>query len=369
MTKITGIEVYPLLAKFKKPFSFSGITRVSSNNIILKIMTDEGVYGIGEACPVPGMSGETAPGICAVLKTFFEPLLLGQNPLDLAILTQKIEKCVGGNVVAKAGVNIALYDLAGKLLNVPCYALLGGKFRDEVEINGSVGMGTAAEMLATCEEQMAESGCRYLKLYCGKDPVEKDIPKLKEIIQGVGERARCFLDVNQQWSVKTAIKAIRELEECNLLYVEQPTPKWDLAGMRQVCEAVTTPIAADEAVFSLTDITLLGLNRACDIITIYALKPGGILRGHDAITLAGGFGMDCFIGSYLELGVGTAAGVHLSAAIPNLRYPCYMFGPLKYQHDVLQQPLEIKEGKVKVPQGPGLGVELDEAMLKLMRAE
>ena len=136
-----------------------------------------------------------------------------------------------------------------------------------------------------------------------------------------------------------------------------------------VTESVTTPIAADEAVFSMQDISLLALNRAVDIIAIYALKPGGILRGHDAITLSTAMGMDCFIGSYLELGVGTAAGTHLSAAIPNLKYPCYMFGPLKYEHDVLQEPLKIKDGKIEVPNGPGLGIELDEEMLKRMRAE
>ena len=370
MAKITGIEVFPLLAKFKKPFSFSGVTRVSSNNVILKINTDEGVYGVGEACPVPAMSGETNIGICAVIKNYFEPLLKGQDPLDLAILTQKVEKCVGSNVVAKAGINIALYDLAGKLLNVPVYQLLGGKYRSEIPINGSVGLGTAEQMLETCEEQMEVAGCKYLKLYAGKEPIETDIPKLKKIIRGVGDRAQCFLDINQQWTPKTAIKAIRSLEEdVPLLYVEQPTAKWDYEGMRFVRENVVTPIAADESVFSLSDITNLARNQACDVITIYALKPGGILRGHQAITMSENLGMDCFIGSYLELGVGTAAGIHLSAAIPKLRYPCYMFGPLKYQYDVLKQDLDIKNGMVKVPEGPGLGIELDMEKLELMKYE
>jgi len=121
MAKITGIKVFPLLAKFKQPFSFSGITRVSSKNIIIKVTTDEGIYGVGEACPVPGMSGETDVSICAVIKDFFTPLLMGQNPIEVALLSSKIEKALGGNVVAKAGINIALYDLAGKLL------LLGAK--------------------------------------------------------------------------------------------------------------------------------------------------------------------------------------------------------------------------------------------------
>lgn len=369
MAKITGIEIYPLLAKFKEQFNFSGIARVSSNNIIIKVATDEGVYGWGEACPVPGMSGETAVSICSVIRDFFTPLLLGKNPLQLAVITTAIEKCIGSNVVAKAGINIALYDLAGKLLNVPVHMLLGGKYRDEVEINGSVGIGSAEEMLRTCEKQIEEAGLRYLKLYCGKDEIDRDVQKLKKIICGLNGKARVFLDVNQQWTPKDAIRAIRAMEEENLLYVEQPTPRWDLSGMRLVKESVTTPIAADEAVFSLHDISLLGLNRAVDIIAIYALKPGGILRGHDAITLSGAMGFDCFIGSYLELGVGTAAGVHLAASIPNLRYPCYMFGPLKYQQDVLQEPLYIADGKIKVPNGPGLGVEVDEAKLRDMAIE
>lgn len=364
MSKITNIEIFPLLAKFKKPFSFSGITRVSSNNIIIKIHTDEGIYGVGEACPVPGMSGETDISICHVIKKFFAPLLAGKNPLDFATLTTACEKALGGNVVAKAAINIALYDLAGKLLNLPIYTLLGGKFRDSIEINGSVGMGTAEEMIDISEEQMATFGVKYLKLYCGKEEMSQDVAKLKKVIKAIGNRARVFLDVNQQWSVKTAIKAIKMLEEENLLYVEQPTPKWDYEGMRLVKESVTTPIAADEAVFSVTDVGQLAAARAVDIIAIYILKPGGILRGHDAITVANAFALDCFIGSYLELGVGTAAGAHLAASIPNLNYPCYMFGPLKYEHDILKEPLKIADGKIEVPQGPGLGIELDEDMLK-----
>ncbi len=366
MVKIVDIEIFPLEAKFKKPFSFSGITRISSNNIIIKIHTDEGIYGLGEACPVPGMSGETDISICHTIEKFFKPLLLGKNPLEFATLTSACEKALGGNVVAKAGINIALYDLAGKLLNVPVYTLLGGKYRDKIEINGSVGMGTADEMLATAEEQMNEAGVKYLKLYCGKEEMAQDVAKLKKVIKAIGSRARVFLDVNQQWSVKTAIKAIKMLEEENLLYVEQPTPKWDYEGMRLVKESVTTPIAADEAVFSVTDVAQLAAAKAVDIITIYVLKPGGILRGHDAITVSNAFALDCFIGSYLELGVGTAAGAHLAASIPNLKYPCYMFGPLKYEHDVLQEPLKIGNGVIEVPQGPGLGIEIDEALLKKM---
>jgi len=369
MTKITKIEIFSLVAKFKKPFSFSGITRTSSKNIIIKINTDEGVYGIGEACPVPGMSGETSASICSVIREFIAPLLSGADPLQISVLTSKIDKAVGGNVVAKAGINIALYDLAGKLLGVPVYTLLGGKFRDYVDINGSVGLGTADEMTATAEEQMEEAGVRYIKLYCGRDDVDKDVKKLKEIIRRIGGRARVFLDVNQQWTPKAAIQAIRALEEENLLYVEQPTPKWDYAGMRQVCEAVETPIAADEAVVYTTDITNLALHRAADIITIYALKPGGVKKGYESIMLSAALGMECFIGSYLELGVGTAAGIHLSAAIPSLKYPCYMFGPLKYEFDVLKEDLEIKDGRVKVPDGPGLGIDIDEDRLRLMMVE
>ena len=371
MNKITGIEVYPLLAKFKKPFSFSGgITRISSKNIIIKITTSDGVTGIGEACPVPGMSGETDVSICKVIKQYFEPALIGKNPLDFAVLTNQLEKLLGGNVVAKAGINIALYDLVGKMLNVPIYTLLGGKFRDYIDINGSVGMGTAAEMLATSEEQMAESGAHYLKLYCGRDNINKDVKKLKEIIKGIDGRAEVFLDVNQQWSTKEAIRAIRMLEEdVEILLVEQPTPKWDLEGLRLVTESVNTPIAADEAVFSIQDISLLALNRSVDLITVYAQKPGGILRGHEAIKLSNAMGLDCFMGSYIELGVGTSATAHLAASIPVLKYPCYMYGQFKYQQDVLAEPFDIKDGKFKVPDGPGLGIELDEEKLDFMKAK
>ncbi|HZK26089.1 MAG: hypothetical protein GX834_04410 [Clostridiaceae bacterium] len=371
MNKITGIEVYPLQAKFKKPFSFSGgITRVSSNNIIIKITTSEGIVGIGEACPVPGMSGETDVSICKVIKQYFEPALIGKDPLDFAVLTHQLEKLVGKNVVAKAGVNIALYDLVGKMLNVPIYTLLGGKFRDYIDINGSVGMGTAAEMIATAEEQMAESGVKYLKLYCGRDDIDTDVKKLKEIVKGIGGRAEVFLDVNQQWTTKEAIRAIRMLEEdINIVLIEQPTPSWDLEGLRFVTESVNTPIAADEAVFSIQDISLLALNRACDLITVYAQKPGGILRGHEAIKLSNAMGLDCFMGSYIELGIGTAATAHLAASIPVLKYPCYMYGQFKYEHDVIQEPFDIKNGKFKVPDGPGLGVELDEEKLEYMKAE
>lgn len=366
MTKITGVEVFPLAAHFKKPFSFSGITRTCSKNVIIKINTNEGVYGIGESCPVPGMSGETSVSICSVIRDYLGPVLVDADPHEIASLTNTMEKAINGNIVAKAGINIALYDLLGKLLGVPVYTLLGGKFRTHVEINGSVGIGSTAEMIATGEDQIREAGVRYLKLYCGCDEVDKDVEKLKEVVRGIGGTARVFLDVNQQWSAKEAIRAIRALEGENIFYVEQPTSKWDFGGMRFVRESVTTPIAADEAVFSMSDVVRLGVERAADAVAIYAMKPGGVKKGFESVVLSNNLGMDCFVGSYLELGVATAAGAHLAAAIPSLKYPCYLFGPLKYEHDVLKEDLEIKNGQIKVPDAPGLGIELDEEKIHRM---
>jgi muconate cycloisomerase len=364
MAIIQKIETFPLLAEFSKPFSFSGITRSASRNIIIKINTSEGIYGIGESCPVPGMSGETDVSIVKVIKEYFEPILIGSDPMNINALTKRIEKAIFGNIIAKAGINIALYDLVGKIMNVSISNLLGGSYREYVDINGSVGIGTTKEMINTAIGQIEECGVQYLKLYCGKDDVDKDIKKIKEISKEIHGKAELFIDVNQQWKTKEAIYAIRSLESEKLLFIEQPTPKCDIKGMADVCRSVNTPIAADEAVFSTNDVFMLAESRAADIITIYASKPGGIKKAVEAIMLSEAIGLDCFIGSYLELGVGTAAATHLSSLIPNLKYPCYLYGPKKYKIDILKEPLEIQEGKIKVPNGPGLGVDLDEELIK-----
>lgn len=364
--KIVDIITIPLEAKFRIPSKFALGTRTQSFNVLVKIISDEGIIGVGEACPFPVYSSETGKSIVEAIENYLKPALIGKDFRHIASLNNIMDKVLSGNNFAKSAVDIALYDLVGKYLNVPVHMLLGGKFRDKIEVNSSVAIGSPEEMTQKCIE-MVDRGFKYIKLYAGRDSLKDDIARLEAIREKIGYKAQIYLDINQQWSVSDALKSINELQKFDILFVEQPVPKWDLMGLKEVKDRSPIPIAADESVDTVQSVFQIASGRYVDIVNLYVQKTGGIYRTHQAISLLEATDTQCFMGSLLELGIATAAAVHLACSIKNLRLPCYLAGPERYLQDIIKPPLHISDGYIEVPTGPGLGVSLDDDIVDAMR--
>jgi muconate cycloisomerase len=368
--KITRIEAIPICVPLKK-----GLTAKTAHGehavlpyVLVKVHTDEGIVGLGEATISGLWSGETQAGTVAAIRDYITPQLLEKNPLDLTASRRAMDFIIKLNPFTKAAVEMALWDIAGKATNLPVYQLLGGKVRDRVRIKLVVWARDVAGSRAMAEGHL-KLGVSCVKVKVGLDP-ETDIARVRAVREVAGPNIPVTIDANCGWTIQQARYCLRTLADVNLLLAEQPIPAGDPAALAELRRDTPAPIMADESVFTLQDAWLLTSHRAADILSVYPGKHGGIAATAEIIAVAKAAGLRCTIGSNLELGIGTAAMLHIAAAFPEVdtdSFPADTIGPFYHDHDLITQPLDLGPPYAKVPDGPGLGVVLDEEQLKRWR--
>ncbi|MDW8339687.1 MAG: mandelate racemase/muconate lactonizing enzyme family protein, partial [Thermoleophilia bacterium] len=328
--RITKVEATTCRVPVAAPLVWAGGTRQSASGIVIRIETSEGLVGIGE-CP-----GPTLPTVRTIVEEELTQFLLGEDPLRIDWLLHRMEEFARNwsriAAYAISGIEMALLDLKGKALGVGVVELLGGVFRERVPVVGYLFIDDP-ERNARRAADFVASGFRELKLKVGRD-FAQDHDTLAAIRDAVGPDVPIRIDANMMWSVPTAIRWIRGLERFDLRYVEQPVPDFDLAGLAQVRRSVAVPIAADEACTDLRSALDLLRADACDVLVVYPSEAGGLTRARQIAALAGAAGKWCVIGSWAELGVATAANVHLAASSESFPFALDTHYPLQ-QDDVL----------------------------------
>lgn len=370
--KITSVETIPVLIPIKPELvirSGRGGSHASSPFLLVKIHTDEGLIGLGEASCTPRWSGEDQVTAAHFINTYFAPALLGQDPTRIDELTRSAFAPVAGNAFTKAAVEMALWDLAGKAAGKPVYELLGGRVRDEVATKWSVS-GQAPETAAAIARWALERGFKRLKVKVGLGP-DDDVARVAAVRAVVGPGFKIGVDANGGWGDQaTAIAAIARLKPLGIAFVEQPVWAGDPAEMAEVRRAAGLPIVADESLYSLADARQLARAGACDVFSIYIGKAGGIGPARAIADFALSQGIACTIGSNLELGVGSAAMIHLGLAHPGIKpddYPCDIIGPFFYEADILTEPLSLEHSRAVATGRPGLGVDLNPDVVERYR--
>ncbi|MEA2710130.1 MAG: hypothetical protein QOF78_2731 [Phycisphaerales bacterium] len=374
--KITRIETIPVRVPIKPQLAIKsgrGGSHVTSPFLIVKVHTDEGLIGLGEASCTPRWSGEDQFTARHVIRTYFEPALVGMDPT-------KIQQCVGayaslvrGNPFTKSAIEMALWDIAGKTAGKPVYALLSGngeKVRAFVPTKWSVS-GREPAVAAEIAQWAIAQGFKKMKVKVGTDP-DADVARVKAVRVAVGPQAHLGVDANGGWpTAEIAAATIDRLREFNVYFIEQPVPEHDLFGMADVRKhAAPIPIVADESVYTVHDAQTLHRAAAADVFSIYVGKAGGIGQAQQIAAFAHQHRLSATIGSNLELGIGSAAMTHLGLASPGITadtYPCDIIGPFFYEDDILTEPQPIKPGEARVHERPGLGVELDEEKIEKYR--
>jgi muconate cycloisomerase len=356
--KIRAIEAIPLDIGFPQTFKFGTADRNASSNVLVRVDTDEGLVGWGEACPVPAFSGETQESIVGLIEQRVRPVLLGLDPLQPRVIVKKLEPLLLGCPFTLAAIDMAVWDLMGKALGVPVSTLLGGRFREALAVHGSVGIDTPEAMVEVARTQSAQ-GYRATKLYAGRDPLDVDLGRLAFVREALGPSIDFIVDVNGMWDAGTCLRALPALGDLGVSLLEQPLPAWDELGQAEVARGSLVDIVADESVFMAADVARVGRTRAARVVNLGVSRLGGLTRARDCAVVAVASGLRLLVGSVLELGVANAAGLHLAASLPDLPYPSYLIGPIKYERQITTEPLVIRDGQVCVPDGPGLGVEVD----------
>jgi muconate cycloisomerase len=373
VVKITRIETLPIRVPIKPQFAIRsgrGGGHTVSPFLLVKVHTDAGLTGLGEASCTPRWSGEDQFTGAHLIHTYLEPLLLGENPLAVEPLTQKFRLAFAGNFFTKAAVEMALWDIAGKAAGKPVYELLGGKVREFVPTKWSVS-GVDPEPAAEIAKWAIAQGFPAMKVKVGIEP-EGDVARVRAVRAAIGPKIKLGVDANGGWTPAQAVTTIKRLYELGIYFAEQPVSPEDVAQMAEVRKQIRVPVIADESIYSLQDAMTLGRLGAADVFSIYVGKAGGIGPAKKIAEFASSVGVKGTLGSNLELGVGSAAMVHLAIAARGItaeEFPCDIIGPFYYEDDIVREPLPIIPGQARPNGKPGLGVELDDEKVERYRVK
>ncbi|MGV3720762.1 MAG: mandelate racemase/muconate lactonizing enzyme family protein [Actinomycetota bacterium] len=361
--KITGITTYTVEVPIRRELMITSSlgTHSTTRLVLLRLDTDEGIVGVGEATVTPRWSGETAWGAKAMIDCYLAPAVLGLEVSDIAGALYAMEQVTWANPFAKSAIEMAMLDAWGKAEGKPIYDLLGGAVRPlAIPIRFSLAA-HAPDVTAANAARRVAWGHRTVKVKVGLDPVA-DVARVKAVRKAIGEDILLTVDANGGWSIADAIWALNEMKPLDLTLAEQPVRREDLDGMAEVRRHVDVPVMADEGVFTLWDAEQALRKEACDIIAVYPGKNGGITISKQICEMAAEKGVACAVGSNLELDPGTAAMCHLTVATENIaahRYHGDILGTLYHETPVVLNPLALQGGVAHCPDTPGLGVSMD----------
>ncbi len=369
--RIREIETIPLHLPFVSPFQIAAARRDFLEVLIVRIHTDQGVFGIGEtqAWRRQG-SAELLPNLMHSIQTQFEPLLLGRSPFEINAIMHDLNETLYNSLYAQAAIGDALYDLVGKFLNVPVHALLGGKCRDRVRVGAVLSMKPTVEELVESAQGFFDRGFRHFGLKIGIDSAA-DLRNAKALRDSFGDDIVLRVDANASLNYDAAETLLRKLEPFDIDVAEQPVAIWDIDGLAALARAVDMPIMADESVS--TDHSLLDVikKRAATVVQTKTAKNGGIHYIRKLWNLAQASGMRIYPGNHPSTSVATAAVAQMCAASPTPVmegvFAVGVSGALA--DDIAENPIRPIDGEIPVPDGPGLGITLDEDKLAKYRAE
>jgi L-alanine-DL-glutamate epimerase-like enolase superfamily enzyme len=371
--RITKMECIPLSLPFAKPMIMSGGEVKWSHAVLLKLHTDEGITGIAESGDTSvWYMGESQDSIFFNVTSIFAPILLGEDPFNIEVIVAKMDKAARANNHSKALVDYALHDLMGKALGVPVYKMLGGLSNPKIKLAYVMSSGTPDQVAAQAK-RLVEAGYGGLKLKVGANVVEDDVEMVAEVRKAVGNKVKVMTDTNGGWSYLQALKFLQQVGKYDVFLAEQPVPWWDMEGLARLRRKVDVPIFADESAAELNDLIKLAQRDAIDGFFLKIPKAGGIHKSQKWVAIAQAMDLNVMCGCMINSGVGAAVEAHFLAATEWMgKIEQESIGPLNLHNliDSVSQPItddlalnvpRYEKGYLYPPQGPGLGVELNEA--------
>jgi L-alanine-DL-glutamate epimerase-like enolase superfamily enzyme len=357
--KITAIHIYAIHLPLHVPFVISYHTYKYMPSIIVKIETDEGITGFGEAVADEHVTGESWEGTYQIIKNTLSPVVMGQNPMQIERIHDIMNNAIYSAPTAKAAIDIACFDIIGKKIQQPVYQLIGGRYHDEFPITHVLSILDPKEMADEAASQV-EKGYQSFKMKVGTN-VKQDVMRIQAVRARVGEDIAIRVDVNQGWkNSATTLSALNQLQDCNLDWIEQPVMADDIDGMVEIKSKSIVPLMIDEGLKGTREMLEITQKRAADKVNIKLMKCGGIYPAVKLAHQAELTGFDCQIGSMIESSVGSAAGYHVAFSKKNIT-SVELTGPLKFSKDVGNLAYDVPF--IRLTEKPGLGVEINEETL------
>jgi muconate cycloisomerase len=345
-----------------RPHKFSVATMDSQGVLLIRLLTEDGIVGWGEGV-VPGgpwWGGESVEGMAALVERHLAPLVVGQDVLRPEALARRLERFAGGAPFARAGVEMAVWDAAGRALNVPVHHLLGGAHRDRLPVTWALGTEPAEAVIEEVRHILAEGRHTSFKLKMGATAPQADVARVTAIADALAGAAPLAVDLNGAWDEYTARRWLPALAEAGVHLVEQPLPAEQVSGLARLRERSSAAIMADESLWTPADALRLATAHAADVLALKVGKSGGLSAPRRIAAVAEAAGIGCYGGTTIETSLGTAASAHLFCALPAVRSGTELFGPLLLDGDIAAEPVTYETGDLILNAGPGFGITIDE---------
>lgn len=360
--KIKEIEIYYFDIPLTEPFKISIGTVYSASNVLIRVVTDSGLIGLGEASPFLPITGETQETNVTAARHLRE-MLLGKDPLAIQSHLREFKPFLHTNPSIVAAFDMAFHDLMGKVAGLPLFRLYGGERTDlETDITTDL---DKPEIMASRAKEFINRGFRTIKVKVGQAP-ELDEARIKAIREAIGEGPAIRIDANQGWTVPQAIEALQRLEKYRIEFCEQPVASVDIEGLAVVRKESPVPIMADESLFLPADAVKLIRAQACDYFNIKVMKAGGLSNSLRIAYIAEAANIRCMLGCMIETRLALTGAAHVMAATDNIIF-ADLDGFTSHTIDPIIGGMKLDGGKITLPEQPGLGCDVDPAFLKKLR--
>jgi muconate cycloisomerase len=364
---IRRVDAIPVALPLKKAVAMAGTTVSRALNILVRIEAKDGTVGWSEAASAPTMTGDTLGGLVAAVREHLAPLLVGEDAWMRGALCRKLKRALYGNTGAHSAIELALLDLAGRASGLPLVDLIGGARRSAVAPMWLLGNPTPDEDIAEAHAKHAE-GFGFFKLKIGTKPVDREIASTLALRRALGPAMPLCADANCGLAFADARRYVEGAREAALMFVEQPLAYGDLGALARLTRLAPMAIGADEGIHSLADIEA---HAKCGVngVSLKLIKLGGMSAAVEAAQLADRLGLAVNVAAKIaESSIASAAAIHLACAVPAVEWGVslthfYLAG------DIVKATPVIGDGMVALPEGPGLGIEVDEAAVERIRTD
>ncbi len=383
MSRIASVSTVVVHLPTRREHKWTGLTEPIGRYILTRMTDEDGRVGWGEAAALKDWGGEfgryfgeSAAIVELVVDRYLAPAVKGADPANIVELHARMDAVIKGYPYAKAAVEFAAYDLAGKRLGVPVHVLLGGCARRQVPVTHSIGLISIDEAEKEAA-QVAAEGIRTIKIKIGGDP-RHDVAMVRAVRNAAGPDMDICVDANEGYKTPgEAVVILREMEKYRLKYAEQPC--MGIERIAEVARALDTPVMADESAWNAHDALQIAEQHAIDIVSIYTTKPGGLYRAMEVAAVCRAAGIACNVNGSIETGVGNLANIQFAAAAPAVTLSCvvpvstpaeYLKGSIAgiyYKDDLIREPMLLVDGAIEVPFAPGMGIDVDETKVEKYR--
>ncbi|MFG2054301.1 mandelate racemase/muconate lactonizing enzyme family protein [Micromonospora sp. NPDC048930] len=367
---IDAIQTYAVALPTVRSFGVSGgsvaVAGTPSIRVLVKV-TAGGVTGWGEATPIPAWTYETAESIVTTIDRYLAPAILGRPAWDLDGVTTAFDRAVNrgftiGSPLAKSAVDVALHDLLGRALGVSVGVLWGQRRRESVQLGWIVSGQTPGEV-ADAVAEGSDLGYRAFKVKVGLHTEAEDAAVVRAVREAAPD-APLWVDANQAYTVDGALRMARRLADLDVAAFEQPLPANDVAGQRRLRETSPIPVALDESLRHPSDLATFVKLNAVDVAIAKVQRSGGLTLSRRLCALAEDAGVRLMGSGLTDSDLGLAASLHLFAAY-GIDTPVDLNGrQFLTSSYATGATVEVKDGVARVPTGPGLGVEVDESVVR-----